>query len=130
MHDEPHREPSPDAERDPVCGMSVDAAKTPHHAAHDGRDFHFCGARCRTRFVDDPAAFLRPASAAAPTDPAAEYTCPMHPEIVQIGPGACPICGMDLEPRHVLARETRAGKILKVAARARGNGKTAQCGDG
>jgi Cu+-exporting ATPase len=43
---------------DPVCGMTVDPAKTPHHASHDGHDFHFCSAGCRTKFIADPASFL------------------------------------------------------------------------
>jgi len=84
---------------DPVCGMKVDPDATPHHAAHGGRTFHFCSAGCRTKFVADPANYLeqdhRPV-AAAPEG--AIYTCPMHPQIRQAGPGACPICGMALEP--------------------------------
>lgn len=86
--------------RDPVCGMQVDPATTPHHALHDGSDYHFCSARCRERFVTEPMKFLSP----APAEPAASapagtvYTCPMHPQIRQIGPGTCPICGMALEP--------------------------------
>jgi P-type Cu+ transporter len=103
MQHDAHSQSTPGAAtaRDPVCGMTVDPAKTPHHATHDGREFHFCGARCRSRFVDDPDKFLSPAPLPAPTDPAAEYTCPMHPEIVQRGPGVCPLCGMALEPRMV-----------------------------
>lgn len=84
--------------RDPVCGMQV-TPDSPHHAIHAGTDFHFCSAGCRSKFVADPLRYLQPAPAA--TDPAAaaaSYTCPMHPEIVQQGPGSCPICGMALEP--------------------------------
>jgi len=86
--------------KDPVCGMSVDPAKTAHHAAFEGQDFHFCCAGCRTKFEADPHRYLHPAPAAEPPPALAEatYTCPMHPEIRQIGPGACPICGMALEP--------------------------------
>ncbi|MBL8298093.1 MAG: cadmium-translocating P-type ATPase [Rhodanobacteraceae bacterium] len=86
--------------RDPVCGMSV-SVDSVHHARHDGVDYHFCSARCRERFVAEPMRYLVPAPAAAPvTDAmkAATYTCPMHPEILQQGPGSCPICGMALEP--------------------------------
>ncbi len=89
---------------DPVCGMSVDPATTPHHAAFAGRDYHFCSARCRTRFLADPQACLDGKSAAAPPTAVGRgdiYTCPMHPEIRQIGPGSCPICGMALEPATV-----------------------------
>ena len=85
---------------DPVCGMTVDPATTAHHAAHQGTGYHFCSARCRERFVAEPEKYLSPASktpeVAAPAG--TMYTCPMHPQIRQEGPGTCPICGMALEP--------------------------------
>ena len=85
---------------DPVCGMTVDPATTPHHATHVGTDYHFCSARCRDKFIAAPAHYLQPKSATpAPPAPAGTiYTCPMHPQIRQEGPGTCPICGMALEP--------------------------------
>jgi Cu+-exporting ATPase len=86
---------------DPVCGMQVDPKTTPHHAEHAGANYHFCSARCREKFVADPARYLTPSTEAAPPAPAPAgtiYTCPMHPEIRQEGPGNCPICGMALEP--------------------------------
>ena len=84
---------------DPVCGMTVDPAKNPHRLSHAQKTYHFCSAGCRGKFAADPDKYLH---GAAP-DPAADtkntiYTCPMHPEIRQVGPGACPICGMALEP--------------------------------
>lgn len=82
---------------DPVCGMTVDPERTPHHATVEGRTYHFCGARCRERFIADPQAFLDP-QPQAETTPGAIYTCPMHPEVRQEGPGSCPKCGMALEP--------------------------------
>jgi len=83
---------------DPVCGMTV-KADSPHHASHDGRDYRFCSAGCRTKFVAEPARYLAPASAEPEARPAGTtYTCPMHPEIVRDAPGNCPICGMALEP--------------------------------
>jgi Cu+-exporting ATPase len=82
---------------DPVCGMRVDPATTAHHAQHDGAEFHFCSARCRERFVADPEKFLSP-SDPEPVAAGTTYTCPMHPQIRQQGPGTCPICGMALEP--------------------------------
>ncbi|WP_372013586.1 heavy metal translocating P-type ATPase [Pseudoxanthomonas sp. 10H] len=83
--------------RDPVCGMQVEPGRSPHRAAHAGIDWHFCSARCRDRFLADPARYLQaPGPAAAPPD--ATYTCPMHPEVLRDGPGSCPICGMALEP--------------------------------
>ncbi|MFL5208842.1 MAG: heavy metal translocating P-type ATPase [Microvirga sp.] len=86
--------------KDPVCGMSVDPHTAKHRAEHGGRPYYFCSAGCRTKFLADPARYLDPA-AAAKAEPVPEgtvYTCPMHPEIRQVGPGACPICGMALEP--------------------------------
>src|SRR5690606_3347944 len=85
---------------DPVCGMTVDPATTPHHATHDGTGYHFCGAGCRTKFLADPERYLHPGQAEPlpPPPPGTRHTCPMHPEIVQDGPGTCPICGMALEP--------------------------------
>ena len=89
---------NPQAVRDPVCGMTVDPAIARHHTEHLGKSYYFCGARCRERFTAAPERFLalalpRPLPAAA-----GRWTCPMHPEIVRDRPGACPICGMVLEP--------------------------------
>ncbi|WP_417591650.1 heavy metal translocating P-type ATPase [Parasphingorhabdus sp.] len=86
--------------KDPVCGMTVDPANTEHHAHHDGQDYHFCSAGCRTKFVADPDRYLSPNPSAGQEDvpEGTIYTCPMHPEIRQEGPGSCPICGMALEP--------------------------------
>ncbi|MBJ3776789.1 heavy metal translocating P-type ATPase [Acuticoccus mangrovi] len=85
---------------DPVCGMTVklDAGKPTHE--HAGTTYHFCSAGCRDKFAARPEIFLAEARPAqGPKD--AVYTCPMHPEIEQIGPGTCPICGMALEPKTV-----------------------------
>jgi len=85
--------------KDLVCGMDVDPASTAHHAQHAGSAYHFCSDGCRRRFVADPARYLDPAShMAAPAPAGTLYTCPMDPQIVQEGPGTCPICGMALEP--------------------------------
>ncbi len=84
---------------DPVCGMSVDPHTTPHIHKHYGQTYYFCSAGCRTKFAAAPDKYLagkKPAAAPAPEGTI--YTCPMHPEIRQAGPGACPICGMALEP--------------------------------
>ncbi|HEX5185008.1 MAG TPA: heavy metal translocating P-type ATPase [Allosphingosinicella sp.] len=94
---------------DPVCGRDVDPVATAHHYDLGGTTYHFCGARCRGRFAADPDSYLKPPAAdPAVTQPstgafpdAAEgtiWTCPMHPEIRRDRPGACPICGMALEP--------------------------------
>jgi P-type Cu+ transporter len=84
---------------DPVCGMTVNPA-TALSYVHKSTDYFFCGERCRTKFSSDPQQFLKPEKQpvkAAATD--AIYTCPMHPEVEQIGPGSCPKCGMALEPK-------------------------------
>jgi len=84
---------------DPVCGMKVDPGKSPHHYAYNDHDYHFCGAGCRTKFAADPEKYLSKSTApAAPLLAGTIYTCPMHPQIRQAGPGSCPICGMALEP--------------------------------
>ncbi|MBD3945886.1 heavy metal translocating P-type ATPase [Nocardioides ganghwensis] len=105
---------------DPVCGMSVDPTATEHTLTHDGREFYFCSASCKDKFQATPDRYAShdqhdhagnahdrgghaaTASGTAPPTPgdgeAVEYTCPMHPEIRRPGPGACPICGMALEP--------------------------------
>ncbi len=85
---------------DPVCGMQVDPAGTAHHVEHDGVTHHFCSAGCRERFVADPSRYLTPPTTgdAGPAPAGTMYTCPMHPQIRQEGPGTCPICGMALEP--------------------------------
>ncbi|MFS0738928.1 heavy metal translocating P-type ATPase [Sphingomonas sp. 1P06PA] len=81
--------------------MTVDPAKTAHHAEHDGHAYYFCSAGCRTKFVADPDAYLSGKPRPEPmATPGAMWTCPMHPEIRQEGPGTCPICGMALEPEE------------------------------
>src|SRR6186713_1823837 len=85
--------------RDPVCGMSVDPATSKHRFDYRGETFHFCSAGCRTKFAADPVAYLEKDSRPKAAVPEGTiYTCPMHPEIRQVGPGSCPICGMALEP--------------------------------
>ena len=89
---------------DPVCGMTVNPHTTPHRHTHQGHPYYFCSAGCRTKFAADPAKYLSPEHAAAEPAPAGTvYTCPMHPEVRQIGPGPCPICGMALEPEITTA---------------------------
>jgi P-type Cu+ transporter len=86
---------------DPVCGMTVDPHTTPHKADFAGHPYYFCSAGCRSKFVANPANYLDPQQAKSASEPLPEgtiYTCPMHPEIRQVGPGSCPICGMALEP--------------------------------
>jgi len=115
-HRHEHDEPSPhghavDAaapaavqDTDPVCGMKVDPATSKHRFDQGGTTYHFCSAGCRTKFAAAPDAYLKPkVMAAEPAKPGAIYTCPMHPQIRQVGPGSCPICGMALEPVEATA---------------------------
>ena len=90
------------ADKDPVCGMTVDPATAKHSFAHGGTDYHFCSAGCRTKFAADPDSYLIP-KAPQSAKPGTVYTCPMHPEIRRDGPAGCPICGMALEPLEVTA---------------------------
>ncbi len=90
--------------KDPVCGMMVDPATAKHRAEHAGSTFYFCNPRCREKFVADPDAYLKVGAASpAPAKAGTIYTCPMHPEVRQVGPGVCPKCGMALEPEDLSA---------------------------
>jgi Cu+-exporting ATPase len=101
--------------KDPVCGMVVDPQKSAGRVEHAGKTYYFCSPRCKERFEKEPEKFLTapgtagmehahaPIPATSPQN--IRYTCPMHPEIVQIGPGSCPICGMALEPMDIVAGE-------------------------
>ncbi len=102
---------------DPVCGMKVDPASAKHRSSYRGQDYFFCGARCRERFEAGPEKFLpgRPAAPAAPAG--AVYTCPMHPEVRQVGPGSCPICGMALEPEQVSLDQARDPELIDMTRR-------------
>ena len=91
-------------ERDVVCGMRVDPATASHQVAHGGKTYAFCSAHCLEKFEAAPAGYLGEGQRAEPASPDAIYTCPMHLEIEQVGPGDCPICGMALEPKLVLGR--------------------------
>ena len=84
--------------KDPVCGMRVDPAKAAGRHEHKGRTYYFCSQGCLTKFKADPERYLAPKPAAEAAKPGAQYTCPMHPEVVQVGPGSCPKCGMALVP--------------------------------
>ena len=97
-----HGTPPPAPATDPVCGMTV-KPDSPHVATRDGQTYRFCSVKCRDKFEAEPERYVRPGAESAPpmpveVAPGTEYTCPMHPEIRQIGPGTCPKCGMTLEP--------------------------------
>ena len=102
---------------DPVCGMSVDPA-TAARADHDGRAYYFCCTGCRDKFRADPQHYLAPpVPTEAPAPAGVLYTCPMHPEIVRNGPGACPICGMALEPRTPTATAIENPELADMTRR-------------
>ncbi|MFC5359440.1 heavy metal translocating P-type ATPase [Azospirillum himalayense] len=111
--------------KDPVCGMMVDPERTGHQAGHGGQTFHFCSARCRDKFVADPERYLKPEAKPAAPEKAAQaspqkgviYTCPMHPEIRQEGPGNCPICGMALEPVGATLEEGPNPELIDMTRR-------------
>src|SRR5450432_4492489 len=81
---------------DPVCGMHVDAEQAAGKSTYRNQTYYFCSPGCAAKFEVDPEKYLHPGARLEPMD--VEYTCPMHPEVRQIGPGACPKCGMALEP--------------------------------
>jgi Cu+-exporting ATPase len=117
----------PVTHKDPVCGMIVDPEKAAARVEHAGKTYYFCSKRCADRFSHEPQKFLvapgtaemgharapsehgamRHSGVTPPRAPADEkrvrYTCPMHPQIIRMGPGSCPICGMALEPMDVFA---------------------------
>lgn len=128
---------------DPVCGMTVIPERAAAQAEHDGKPYFFCSLGCSTKFQNDPARFLSartsvpasqpmlhgiaPASLGVTTAPQAssakapstalQYTCPMHPEIVQAGPGSCPICGMALEPVEVTLEDLPDQELASMTRR-------------
>ncbi len=104
VHGPSSRETSGDGKRvDPVCGMAVESATAEHRTEYAGQDYVFCSAGCRAKFVAAPDRYVGKKPQATPAPAGTIYTCPMHPEIRQEGPGSCPICGMALEPETVTA---------------------------
>ncbi len=94
---------------DPVCGMRVDPNAGKPSYAHGGHTYHFCSDGCRLKFAADPDRYLNKRGEAKPLPQGTLYTCPMHPQIVQEGPGPCPICGMALEPMGVPPEHEHGG---------------------
>jgi Cu+-exporting ATPase len=104
---------------DPVCGMSVSTARAKHALQFGGRTWHFCSRRCLEKFSAEPGRYAK-ANDTAPTPaeaPGTLYTCPMHPQIRQIGPGACPKCGMALEPVVVSAQQQPNPELADMTRR-------------
>src|SRR5665648_1237721 len=102
---------------DPVCGMKVDPhAGKPSHD-YQAHTYHFCSDGCQAKFVADPERYLNKQGEPEPAPPGTLYTCPMHPEIVQEGPGPCPICGMALEPMGVLPEDAPNEELIDFTRR-------------
>src|SRR5689334_21278510 len=124
---------------DPGCGMTVDPTTAKFSTEHDGKRYYFCCGGCLAKFQADPRKYLQPAGSVrrgepsgSPAEPTAgepkdsplrkqdvEYTCPMHPEVRQIGPGSCPICGMALEPVEMTAEEPENDELTDMTRRFR-----------
>ncbi|MCP4559234.1 MULTISPECIES: heavy metal translocating P-type ATPase [unclassified Bosea (in: a-proteobacteria)] len=119
-HHHGHSHGTGESVKDPVCGMTVDPATAKHRAAHAGQAYFFCSAACQSKFEADPAAYVGEKAEAATTKPAPEgtiYTCPMHPQIRQPGPGNCPICGMALEPEIATLQEGPSAELVDMTRR-------------
>lgn len=118
---------------DPVCKMLVIPETAAAEYDYEGTKYYFCNPGCKEKFAADPERFLRQetgderqeseppvSSLSSPVSPSSsEYTCPMHPEIVQIGPGSCPICGMALEPKEITLDDTPDPDYLDMTRRFR-----------
>ena len=119
-HHHGHSHGAKESVKDPVCGMTVDPTTAKYRAAHAGETYFFCSAGCHGKFEADPEAYI----GEKPTAPAAKhasegtiYTCPMHPQIRQSGPGNCPICGMALEPEVATAQEGPSAELVDMTRR-------------
>jgi P-type Cu+ transporter len=124
-HDHPYPPTHTGTVKDPVCGMEVDQRRAAPRLKHGGQTLLFCSERCRERFEFDPDGYLdtrvrqKDAAGAPPVESqdAVEYTCPMHPEIRQLGPGSCPICGMALEPVTVTTATGPSAELIDMTHR-------------
>jgi Cu+-exporting ATPase len=124
-HDHPYPPTHTGTVKDPVCGMKVDQRRAAPRLKHGGQTLLFCSERCRERFEFDPDGYLdtrvrqEDAAGAPPVESqdAVEYTCPMHPEIRQLGPGSCPICGMALEPVTVTTATGPSAELIDMTHR-------------
>ncbi len=116
-----HHEPAADTGtvKDPVCGMIVDPHETKHRARYEGKPYYFCSSGCQSKFMAEPAKYAELATArkAEPVPEGTIYTCPMHPEIRQVGPGSCPICGMALEPVFATAETGPSHELVDMTRR-------------
>ncbi len=103
--------------KDPVCGMQVNPDTAAGSHAHAGQTYYFCSTGCLEKFRADPLKYLEPKPAPADHPIAAQYTCPMHPEIIRDKPGTCPICGMALEPMVAAIDEGENPELIDMRRR-------------
>src|SRR5262245_38301426 len=118
----PLQSPSPTGPEvlDPVCGMTILPGEAAGQTEYQGHTYYFCSEWCLEQFKQNPSQFLetKPADRLpVPVDLEAEYTCPMHPEVRQKGPGSCPICGMALEPVTVSLEEAPNHELEDMSRR-------------
>jgi len=114
-----HQPGSNEAVHDPVCGMTINPNTSRHRYEFKGQNYYFCSAGCRAKFTADPRKYLAGLQTSK-TEAAPEgaiYTCPMHPQIRQVGPGNCPICGMALEPEVVSAEPAQNPELVDMNRR-------------
>ena len=109
---------------DPVCGMTIEEDEAVGSVEHAGTTYLFCNPNCLEQFKADPQRYLQTTAESRAAEVASdaegvEYTCPMHPEIVRLGPGACPLCGMALEPRVVCLTDGPNPELLDMTRRFR-----------
>jgi len=111
--------------QDPVCGMTVNPVTALHKYEHDGHTYYFCAKHCLEKFRAEPARYLLKAPGSQFQVPSATagldsvYTCPMHPEVRQQGPGSCPLCGMALEPLAITGEEEANPELIDMTRRFR-----------
>ena len=106
--------------KDPVCGMDATAEKSAGKTTYKGKTYYFCSEKCLKKFKADPEAYLggeQPKRSSSGKDDRRVYTCPMHPEVEQVGPGDCPKCGMDLEPKEASAEGEDSPELAAMTRR-------------
>ena len=117
QHDHDHHTNHRAIATDPVCGMQVDSHTAKHRAEHDEQTYYFCSAHCHDKFVAEPDIYLAGKVPIEESASGAIYTCPMHAQIRQVGPGSCPICGMALEPAEVSLDDASSPELADMTRR-------------
>jgi P-type Cu+ transporter len=117
MHSAPRHQDKGAQATDPVCKMTVDPDTAQHRHEYNAKTYVFCSAHCLHKFRSDPQSYLGETQKTREASADAIYTCPMHPEIEQIGPGDCPICGMALEPKMVSVEEGSSAEYVDMRRR-------------